>query len=181
MAPVSSLRTASKRPHFMEEQVNLGNLSASSQAHDPSIILVDLMESILKFSPFQTEGKHAWKHQSVFQRQSLILWIKQPLTFPLSLPKCIEWMIVQPERKRTWGTKRVTEKVGHVVHQLGRSQAWPEGNRWTERKSQRFCKWRLQGDRRIDVVGIKNWRGKGSAQRVSIRLERQSVSGGDKT
>ena len=53
MAPVSSLRTASERPDFMEEQVNLGNLSASSQAHDPSIILVDLMETILKFSPFK--------------------------------------------------------------------------------------------------------------------------------
>lgn len=53
MAPVSSLRTASKRPHFMEEQVNLSHLSTSSQAYDPSIILVDLMETILKFSPFK--------------------------------------------------------------------------------------------------------------------------------
>jgi len=45
---------------------------------------------------------------------------------------CTTW------KKKNIGTKRVTEKVGHVVHWLGRSQARPEENRWTERKVKGF-------------------------------------------
>ena len=89
-------------------------------------------------------------------------------------------MIVQSEGKRTWETERAPEKVAHVIDLLTQQEP-KHGQKEMDELSQKTKGLESGGfretkNRRSWNKAVKELEGKkGSAQRVSTRLKRQST------